>query len=62
VSRYLGDQPQVRFSVWDDGVARAALSLDEEEALRLAVFLEETEGGLRDRSAVSDTESTAQTL
>ena len=62
MSRYLGDQRQVRFSVWDDGVARAALSLDEEEALRLAVFLEETEGGLRDRSAVSDTESTAQTL
>ena len=62
MSRYLGDQPQVRFSVLDDGVARAALSLDEEEALRLAVFLEETEGGLRDRSMVSDTESTAQTL
>jgi len=41
VSRYVGDDPQVRFSVWDDGVARAAVSLDEEEALRLADFLEQ---------------------
>ena len=39
VSRYLGDEPHVRFSVWDDGVARAAVSLDEDEALRLADFL-----------------------
>jgi zinc-ribbon domain len=39
VSRYYGDDPQVRFSVWDDGVARAAVSLDEEEAQRLAAFL-----------------------
>ena len=43
VSRYLTDDPQVRFSVWDDGVARAAVSLDEDEALRLAAFLEETD-------------------
>ena len=39
VSRYFGDEPQVRFSVWDDGVARAAVSLDEEESRRLAAFL-----------------------
>jgi dsDNA-binding SOS-regulon protein len=29
----------VRFSVWDDGVARAAVSLDDEEARRLALFI-----------------------
>lgn len=39
VSRYFGDEPQVRFSVWDDGVARAAVSLDEDESARLAAFL-----------------------
>jgi len=40
VSRYLTDDPQVRFSVWDEsGVATAAISLDEEEARRLASFL-----------------------
>jgi hypothetical protein len=44
VSRYFGDEPQVRFSVWDDGVARAAVSLDEDEASRLAEFLEQTTG------------------
>jgi len=42
VSRYYGDDPQVRFSVWDDGVAQAAVSLDEREARRLAGFLEQT--------------------
>jgi hypothetical protein len=42
VSRYFGDEPQVRFSVWDNGVARAAVSLDEDEATRLAAFLEQT--------------------
>ena len=42
VSRYYGDDPQVRFSVWDDGVARAAVSLDEDEATRLAGFLAAT--------------------
>jgi hypothetical protein len=42
VTRYLGDEPQVRFSVWDDGVAKAAVSLDDVEALRLATFLEES--------------------
>jgi hypothetical protein len=39
VSRYFGDEPQVRFSVWEDGVARAAVSLDVDEAHRLASFL-----------------------
>src|SRR5947199_10785466 len=36
VSRYYGDEPQVRFSVWDDGVAQAAVSLEDEEARRVA--------------------------
>jgi hypothetical protein len=40
VSRYLTDDPQVRFSVWNEsGVATAAISLDEAEARRLAAFL-----------------------
>jgi len=43
VSRYLGlptAEPHVRFSVWnEDGVAEAAVSLDEEEAGRLAGFI-----------------------
>jgi len=40
VSRYFGDDPQVRFSVWgDDGVAQAAVSLEDDEADRLADFL-----------------------
>jgi hypothetical protein len=40
VSRYLGDEPQVRFSVWDEsGVAGAPVSLDDDEAERLARFL-----------------------
>ena len=40
VSRYLTEDPHVRFSVWSaDGVAEAAVSLDEEEAARLAGFL-----------------------
>jgi hypothetical protein len=54
VSRYTGDEPQVRFSVWDDGVAQAAVSLDEEESRRLAAFLAATAAraphrGLRER-------------
>jgi uncharacterized OB-fold protein len=41
VSRYLPEQ-RVRFSVWDEsGRARAAVSLDEEEAARLARFVGE---------------------
>ena len=40
VSRYLTEQPHVRFSVWNaDGVAEAAVSLEEEEAERLVGFL-----------------------
>ena len=40
VSRYLTEDPHVRFSVWNaEGVAEAAVSLDEEEAERLAGFL-----------------------
>jgi hypothetical protein len=40
VSRYLTEEPHVRFSVWSaDGVAEAAVSLDEDEAERLAGFL-----------------------
>jgi hypothetical protein len=42
VSRYYGEDPQVRFSVWDDGVAQAAVSLDEAESRRLARFLART--------------------
>jgi hypothetical protein len=39
VSRYLPER-RVRFSVWDEtGTARAAVSLDEEEAARLATFV-----------------------
>lgn len=39
VSRYLPER-RVRFSVWDEsGTARAAVSLGEEEASRLAGFL-----------------------
>jgi hypothetical protein len=39
VSRYLPER-RVRFSVWDEsGTARAAVSLDEEEAARLAGFV-----------------------
>src|SRR5438093_7732743 len=40
VSRYLTEEPQVRFSVWSaEGVAEAAVSLEEDEADRLALFL-----------------------
>jgi hypothetical protein len=39
VSRYLPEQ-RVRFSVWDEsGTARAAVTLEEEEAARLASYL-----------------------
>ena len=51
VSRYLTDDPHVRFSVWDErGVATAAVSLDEPEAQRLAAFLAHpTARSLRER-------------
>jgi hypothetical protein len=43
VSRYFGastDERHVRFSVWNEsGEAEAAVSLDEEEAQRLAAFI-----------------------
>ena len=40
VSRYLTENPHVRFSVWSpDGVAEAAVSLEEDEAERLVAFL-----------------------
>ncbi len=40
VSRYLTEDPHVRFSVWSpEGVAEAAVSLEEAEAERLAAFL-----------------------
>ena len=40
VSRYLTEEPQVRFSVWNaEGVVEGAVSLEEEEASRLAEFL-----------------------
>ena len=39
VSRYYGDDPQVRFSVWEDGVAQAAVSLVDDETQRLVSFL-----------------------
>ena len=40
VSRYLTEDPHVRFSVWSpDGVAEAAVSLEEDEAERLGAFL-----------------------
>jgi hypothetical protein len=42
VSRYYGDDPQVRFSVWNYGVAQAAVSLDEDESRRLAAFVAAT--------------------
>jgi len=39
VSRYVPEQ-RVRVSVWDEtGTARAAVTLDEDEATRLSVFL-----------------------
>lgn len=41
VSRYVRGG-HVRFSVWDDGVASAAVSLDDDEAARLARFVIET--------------------
>ena len=40
VTRYLAEDPHVRFSVWEDGVARAAVSITDDEAARLATFLQ----------------------
>jgi hypothetical protein len=53
VSWYLDDDPQVRFSVWDqDGRAAAAISLDEAEAKRLGALL--TRRTLRGQRSISD--------
>ena len=43
VTRYVAEDPHVRFSVWEDGIASAAVSIPDEEAQRLAGFLEQTE-------------------
>ena len=43
VTRYVADDPHVRFSVWENGVARAAVSITDDEAARLAEFLEQTQ-------------------
>ena len=53
VSRYLTEDPHVRFSVWnEDGVATGAVSLDEQETQRLASFLSRPVAkSLRDRLA-----------
>jgi hypothetical protein len=62
VSRYLGAAPaerHVRFSVWDESEdvvrAEAAVSLEEDEAARLARFLVDPVG--RRPAAESDTEA-----
>jgi hypothetical protein len=42
VSRYFGspsEPPQLRFSIWHDDAADAAISLTDEEAARLAAFV-----------------------
>jgi hypothetical protein len=54
VSRYYGDDPQVRFSVWDDGVAQAAVSLEEDESIRLAAFLGATSAAGHRRPGLLD--------
>jgi hypothetical protein len=59
VSRYLGGAAErhVRFSVWDDSGATArataAISLDDEEAARLARFLADTGAPLTEQPADS---------
>jgi hypothetical protein len=48
VSRQLTDDPQVRFSVWGpEGMAEAAVSLEEDEAERLVAFLAPPRGQRR---------------
>jgi hypothetical protein len=45
VSRYLGSrdqEPQVRFSIWEADAVRAAISLAEDEATRVAAFVAPT--------------------
>ena len=43
VSRYLTAPGHVRFSVWGIGQVEAAVSIDEDEARRLATFLRRTD-------------------
>ena len=53
ISQYFGDAetvPQVRFSIWSAESADAAVSLSEEEAVRVAAFLTPT----RPRRALLD--------
>jgi hypothetical protein len=45
VSRYFSRPGHVRFSIWDAAEVRAAVSIDEEEALRLATFVRGTGPG-----------------
>jgi hypothetical protein len=50
VSRYLGDDPHVRFSVWSEaGEAEAVVSLDDDETDRLSAFLSATRRRVRRR-------------
>jgi hypothetical protein len=49
VSRYLTAPGHVRFSVWSVGRVDGAVSIDEEEARRLASFLRGTDAGLARR-------------
>ena len=44
MSRSFRAAPQVRISVWDDDVAQAAISLEVDEAKRLARFLDGSTG------------------
>jgi hypothetical protein len=56
VSRYFrtrDQEPQVRVSVWDEhGEAQAALSIDEDEAARLAAFLRPARPPARSRRSL----------
>jgi hypothetical protein len=56
VSRYIAtrdQEPHVRFSIWDEsGEARGVVSLSENEAERLALFLRVARGSRRIRDAV----------
>jgi hypothetical protein len=47
VSRYLSAPPHIRFSIWNAGEVKAALSIDEAEAQRLAGFLRNTDPSAR---------------
>jgi hypothetical protein len=54
VSRYVSER-RVRFSVWDEsGTARAAVSLDEDEAARLADFVARPRSRSRRPSLIDD--------